>query len=362
MSGMRAQCVRSRFPSVVPLVIFLCLVCVENVWCLHLRRPVGFAFVPLVDQSPFGFQAQERVEAVGNEVAVTRTASELLQSSVGTTSSLWPQRGGETAGRLRQWGVGVSPSLTEGVGISTEILGGEVKLSPASAAALLWAPDLDRYEFDRESVGENGENVPPIAAFREEVQRKGFDVASFAGGCFWCVESDLEAVPGVNSVISGYEGGTVAFPSYKEVCRGRTGHKESVLVVFDPKVISYDALVDRFFHSIDPTDPRGQFCDKGASYRSAVFYLDDAQRQAAWESRKALEKEALKGQPVVTEIVKAPDFFWPAEGYHQNYYITTAPLYKYYRQGCGRDVRVADVWGQTFKEYNQAMIKAGGKA
>lgn len=174
--------------------------------------------------------------------------------------------------------------------------------------------------------------------------------AIVAGGCFWCVESDFEAVPGVLGVVSGYTGGTLESPTY----RNHDGHYEAVEITFDPAVISYADLVAKFLRSVDVLDAGGQFCDRGDAYRTAIFPLDSGQRQAA---RAAVaEAEAVLGQPVVTPVLEAGTF-WIAEDYHQDYYKGTdivltragpkkqANAYKFYRKSCGRDARVAELWG-----------------
>jgi peptide-methionine (S)-S-oxide reductase len=167
-------------------------------------------------------------------------------------------------------------------------------------------------------------------------------IALFAGGCFWCMEPPFEALPGVVSVTSGYTGGTKPDPSYEEVSAGGTGHAESVQVVFDPERVSYEKLLDVYWHNIDPTVADRQFCDVGSQYRSAIFVRDAEQRRAAEASRDAVEKKL--GVPVKTQIVAAGAFY-PAEGYHQDYAKKNPVRYRYYRWGCGRDARLAEIWG-----------------
>lgn len=168
--------------------------------------------------------------------------------------------------------------------------------------------------------------------------------ATFAGGCFWCIEADFEKVEGVLTVTSGYTGGRVANPTYKQVSAGGTGHAESVRVVFDPNIVSYDELLDYFWHHIDPTVTNRQFCDVGDQYRSGIFYHDEAQREAAERSRATLEKSKPFPQPIVTEITEASAFY-PAEASHQDYAAKNPIRYAYYRNGCGRDRRLAELWG-----------------
>ena len=167
--------------------------------------------------------------------------------------------------------------------------------------------------------------------------------AYFAGGCFWCVEADFDKVDGVTETISGYTGGTLSNPSYKQVTYEDTGHYEAVKVVYDPSLVSYPELVDYFWRHIDPTDAGGQFCDRGASYRTAIFAADAEQRSAAEQSRDAIEQSGVLPGPIVTPILDAGDF-WPAEGYHQDYYLKNRLRYNFYRQSCGRDARVNAVW------------------
>lgn len=171
--------------------------------------------------------------------------------------------------------------------------------------------------------------------------------AIFAGGCFWCVESDFEKVPGVISVTSGYTGGTVANPSYEQVSSKTTGHAEAVQIVFDPQRITYSQLVERFWRTIDPTTKDQQFCDYGSPYRTAIFALDAEQLKIAQESRAALEKSKPFKEPIVTEIAMAKPFY-PAEDYHQDYYKKNALRYKLYRTGCGRDARLEKLWKDQY--------------
>lgn len=168
--------------------------------------------------------------------------------------------------------------------------------------------------------------------------------AIFAGGCFWCVESDFDKIEGVLSTTSGYTGGSLANPTYEQVSSKHTGHAEAVEVVFDPRKVSYEQLVERFWRTIDPTQKDGQFCDFGSPYRTAIFALDDAQLKAAQASRAALEKSKPFKQPIVTEIVRATAFY-PAEDYHQDYYKKNPLRYQYYRHNCGRDARLKQIWG-----------------
>lgn len=166
--------------------------------------------------------------------------------------------------------------------------------------------------------------------------------AIFAGGCFWCVESDFDHVPGVTSTTSGYIGGSNDHPTYEN--HTAAGHREAVKVEFDDSKTSYDKLLDAFWHSVDPTDAGGQFCDRGHSYTTAIYATDQEQLAEAEQSKEAIA--ATLKQPVVTEIVMAPTF-WPAEDYHQDYYEKNPVRYRYYRYSCGRDARVDQVWGEA---------------
>ena len=168
--------------------------------------------------------------------------------------------------------------------------------------------------------------------------------ATFAGGCFWCVESDFDKVPGVISTTSGYTGGKTTNPTYEQVSGHSTGHAEAVEVVYDPAKVSYSQLVEHFWHTIDPTTKDQQFCDRGAPYRTAIFAQDAQQLKIAQDSRGALEKSKPFKEPIVTEIVSATAFY-PAEEYHQDYYIKNPVRYKYYRSNCGRDSRLKQLWG-----------------
>ncbi len=169
------------------------------------------------------------------------------------------------------------------------------------------------------------------------------EVATFAGGCFWCMEGPFDALPGVISVTVGYTGGRVKNPTYEQVSEGGTGHRESVQIVFDPTKISYAKLLDVFWRNIDPADNEGQFCDKGSQYRSALFYHDNVQKRLAEESKAAVEKKLGRAY---TDILPASEF-WRAEEYHQHYYKKNPVRYHFYRFNCGRDQRLAAIWGSA---------------
>ena len=170
--------------------------------------------------------------------------------------------------------------------------------------------------------------------------------AIFAGGCFWCMEEAYEKVNGVISVISGYTGGKLANPTYEQVSAGGTGHTESVEVIYDPNKVTYQHLLEVFWHNIDPTALNAQFCDHGTQYRSAIFYHDDMQKQLIDESKQAIENSKSFSQPIVTEIVPA-SIFYPAEEYHQNFYKKNPVRYKFYKWNCGRSQRLEQLWGKS---------------
>jgi peptide methionine sulfoxide reductase msrA/msrB len=174
------------------------------------------------------------------------------------------------------------------------------------------------------------------------------NVATFAGGCFWCTEADFEKAPGVVKAVSGYTGGTKENPAYEEVSAGTTGHVEAIQVYYDPSKITYEGLLDSFWRHIDPTDPGGQFVDRGSQYRSVIFYHDEEQRWSAEKSKEALGKSGRFGKPIVTDIVKFTKFY-EAEEYHQDYYKKNPIRYKYYRYNSGRDQFLKKVWGEDMK-------------
>ena len=177
--------------------------------------------------------------------------------------------------------------------------------------------------------------VPPGAA-----------VATFAGGCFWCMEAPYDKLDGVLATTSGYMGGSRKFPTYEEVSAGWTGHAEVVQVVYDPANVSYDKLLEVYWINIDPTVTDRQFCDIGSQYRTAIFVHTEEQRRAAEASKAALAKSKPFKAPIVTPIVAATEF-WPAEDYHQDYYSKNPVRYAYYRTGCGRDARLKQLWGSA---------------
>lgn len=166
--------------------------------------------------------------------------------------------------------------------------------------------------------------------------------ATFAGGCFWCMEPPYDEIDGVVSTISGYIGGSKKNPTYEQVTTGTTGHAEAVQIAYDPSKVTYEKLLEVFWRNIDPLTPNAQFCDHGSQYRSAIFYHDETQKKLAEQSKQAIQRRFK--QSVVTEIVRATEFY-PAEDYHQDYYKKNSIRYKVYRYGCGRDQRLEEVWG-----------------
>jgi peptide-methionine (S)-S-oxide reductase len=170
--------------------------------------------------------------------------------------------------------------------------------------------------------------------------------ATFAGGCFWCMEEPFDKLPGVVSVTVGYTGGPVKNPTYKQVSAGGTGHAEAVQIVYDPSKLEYGKLLDIFWHNIDPTVTNRQFCDTGSQYRTGIFYHGEEQRVLAQQSKETLEKTKPFRESIVTEITRAQEFY-PAEEYHQHYYKKNPIRYKFYRNGCGRDRRLRELWGEA---------------
>lgn len=182
------------------------------------------------------------------------------------------------------------------------------------------------------------------SAMFANAEEQKLETAIFAGGCFWCVESDFEVVPGVVDAVSGYTGGHLENPTYGDVVQETTGHLEAVKITYDANKISYQQMLHLFWRSVDPTDGGGQFCDRGESYTTAVFALDDEQKKVAEASKAELQKSKVLDDPIVTPIRTAAKFY-PAEDYHQDYYTKNPYRYKLYRFGCGRDKRVKSLWG-----------------
>lgn len=187
-----------------------------------------------------------------------------------------------------------------------------------------------------------------LAAWSSGVVAEGAAPAKayFAGGCFWCMEEAFEKVDGVIEVVSGYMGGTVAAPTYEQVSSGQTGHAESVEVRYDPEKVSYQKLLEAFWHNVDPVTPNAQFCDHGSQYRAAVFYGTDEEKRLAEDSKRAIEQAKRFPEPIVTQLVKASTFY-PAEEYHQDFYKKNPIRYKYYKFSCGRAQRLEALWGKS---------------
>lgn len=177
-----------------------------------------------------------------------------------------------------------------------------------------------------------------------ETSLEGLSRATFAGGCFWCMEGPFDKLDGVVSTTSGYIGGQTDNPGYQQVSSGSTGHTEAVQIVYDPAQVSYEELLDVFWVNHDPTESDGQFCDKGSQYRPGVFYHDEDQKRAAEASKADVEQAKTFDEPVMTEITLAGTFY-PAEDYHQDYYVKNPIRYNMYRFGCGRDRRLQQLWG-----------------
>jgi peptide-methionine (S)-S-oxide reductase len=175
--------------------------------------------------------------------------------------------------------------------------------------------------------------------------KDGEAVATFAGGCFWCMEPPYDKLDGVLATISGYTGGSKVDPTYKEVSAGGTGHTEAVRITYDPSKVTYEQLLEVFWQNVDPLDAGGQFCDRGSQYRTGIFVHDQEQQRLAEASKQALAGSGRFEQPIVTEIVAASAFY-PAEDYHQDYYEKNPIRYKFYRWNCGRDQRLAELWGE----------------
>lgn len=184
----------------------------------------------------------------------------------------------------------------------------------------------------------------PSGSARAGGTNTNLSVATFASGCFWCTETDFDKVDGVVETISGYTGGKTKSPTYATVGTGTTGHTEALLVKFDPAKVSYEKLLDYYWHHVDLLDGGGQFCDRGSQYRPAIFVHDEEQKRLAEASKAALDKSGKFDKPIAVEIVAATEFT-PAEDYHQNYHTKNPLKYRYYRYGCGRDQRLKELWG-----------------
>lgn len=214
-----------------------------------------------------------------------------------------------------------------------------------------------------QAMSKEEKNMNHIENTMESIS-EGSRAAVFAGGCFWCIESDFEKIDGVVEVVSGYTGGHVPDPEYKQVSSGSTGHVEAVKVIYDPETIGYEQLLEVFWRKVDPTDAGGQFCDRGEQYRSAIFYADDHERKLAEASKEKLALSSVFQKPIVTDILPLGTFY-PAEEYHQDYYKKNPIRYRYYRSRCGRDQFLEKAWGEhpveimSKKEMGVGERKAG---
>ncbi|OGE22416.1 MAG: peptide-methionine (S)-S-oxide reductase [Candidatus Dadabacteria bacterium RIFCSPHIGHO2_12_FULL_53_21] len=179
-----------------------------------------------------------------------------------------------------------------------------------------------------------------------KTQDAGYETATFAGGCFWCIQPPFDKLEGVVSTTVGYTGGKEKDPTYEQVSYGKTGHAESIEIIYDPKKVTYEGLLEVFWMNIDPTDSGGQFVDRGKQYRPAIFYHGEGQKKAAEASKAKLDKSGRFDKPVVVEIVEATEFY-PAEDYHQKFYQKSPVRYKTYRWGSGRDQFIEKYWGEA---------------
>jgi peptide-methionine (S)-S-oxide reductase len=215
----------------------------------------------------------------------------------------------------------------------------KMRLRPLASSALLGAAAaLTALALTNLAVGQQP-TPPPRASVQAQ-----YATATFAGGCFWCMEPPFDKLDGVISTTSGYIGGSMINPTYEQVSAGQTGHTEAVQIVFDPIRVSYTKLLEVFWRNIDPTVKDRQFCDRGSQYRSGIFVHDAEQHRLAEASKAQLEKSKPFKEPIVTEITLARTFY-PAETYHQDYYLKNPIRYAYYRNGCGRDARLKELWG-----------------
>jgi len=204
----------------------------------------------------------------------------------------------------------------------------------------------------------NPGKFPPQTKDASSAEQKGTDIsdteiATLAGGCFWCIESTMEKLSGVKAAISGYSGGTTENPTYYDVGTGKTGHTEAVQVYYDPNRISYEAILHRFWREIDPTDSKGQFADRGSEYRPAIFFHNEQQKETALRTKQELERSKRYKNPLTIEILPF-DVFYEAEDYHQDYYKKKAFRYKVYRHGSGRDQYLQEIWGNELNQAYQA--------
>jgi len=184
---------------------------------------------------------------------------------------------------------------------------------------------------------------------KQPIDYENLEKATFAGGCFWCLEAAMEEIDGVAEAINGYTGGNVENPTYEQVSGGTTGHYEATQVFYDPEKVKYENLLDKFWRQIDPTDDEGQFADRGSQYRTAIFYHNDKQKQSATKSKKELEKSGRFDRPIATQILPAEKFY-PAENYHQNYYQKSKLKYQAYKKASGREKKLEKIWDRSEKQ------------
>ena len=233
----------------------------------------------------------------------------------------------------------------------------------AILATALFVTRFANSQNDSGSANQSSDSM--VSSAVEPSSGKSGAVATFAGGCFWCIESTFEKLDGVTEAVSGYSGGQSANPTYPEVSKGNTGHTETVQIHYDPEVISYEELLFHFWRDIDPTDSAGQFVDRGEHYRPAIFYHNEQEKQLALASREALAQSGRFSKPITVEIVPF-DEFYKAERYHQNYHVTNSLRYKLYRKGSGRDRFLEKVWGDDlyakFKKTGDMPDSASGSA
>jgi peptide-methionine (S)-S-oxide reductase len=201
-----------------------------------------------------------------------------------------------------------------------------------------------------------GGTARPQTSSREAAAPANSRTAVFAGGCFWCMEGPFEALVGVSKVVSGYSGGRTANPTYKEVSNEDTGHAEVVQITYDPRKVSYQTLLEIYWRNVDPFDAGGQFCDRGASYRTEVFVTGEEERRLAEASKAAIAQRF--GRTVVTPVTSAAPFY-EAEEYHQDYHSRNPVRYRYYRGGCGRDARLEKIWGKEARGESIAVARIG---
>ena len=209
------------------------------------------------------------------------------------------------------------------------------------------SPPADQPAADEAKAGDDSQTKEGQSAEAADSAETKTQIATFAGGCFWCMEPPFDKMDGVLRTTSGYIGGRVKDPTYKQVSSGSTGHLEALEIEFDPNRVTYEQLLTLYWHNVDPTQKGGQFCDRGSQYRTAIFYHDDEQKKLAQLSKQKMEKEL--GQRLHTELIEATDFYH-AEEYHQDYYTKNPTKYKFYRWKCGRDAQLDRIWGDKARQ------------